>query len=124
MLSALAVAASVPLAWVGLGLSRRSIPDAVIRFVPGWQFIQVDFRLLVVTALLGTVAMLLFSIVPALQATRAEVSDQLRQSGRSLTPGTPPQLDPVRAGHRPGVVDARRAVRLGHADAVGRRYGR
>jgi putative ABC transport system permease protein len=86
-LSALAVVSSIPLAWVGLGLSRRSIPESVIRFVPGWQYIQIDVRLLAVTALLGTVAMLLFSIVPALQATRSEVGDQLRQSGRSLTPG-------------------------------------
>ncbi|MDO8680867.1 MAG: ABC transporter permease [Acidobacteriota bacterium] len=86
-LAALAVAASVPLAWVGLGLSRRSIPESVIRFVPGWQYIQIDFRLLAITALLATVAMLLFSIVPALQATGTEVGDQLRQSGRSLTPG-------------------------------------
>ncbi|MEO8682230.1 MAG: ADOP family duplicated permease, partial [Vicinamibacterales bacterium] len=82
-----AVAASVPLAWVGVGLSRSSIPDSVIRFVPGWNFIRLDGRLLVFTALLGTVAMLLFSIVPAVQATRSQVGDSLRQSGRSLTPG-------------------------------------
>jgi len=87
ILSAAGVAASIPLAWVGLGLSRGSIPDSVIRFVPGWNFIRLDFRLLAFTALLGTVAMLLFSLVPALQATRAQVSDSLRQSGRSLTPG-------------------------------------
>lgn len=87
ILSAAGVAASIPLAWIGLGLSRGSIPDSVIRFVPGWNFIRLDFRLLAFTALLGTLAMLLFSLVPALQATRSQVSDSLRQSGRSLTPG-------------------------------------
>ncbi len=87
MLSSLAVAASVPLAMAGLGLSRRSIPDEVIRFVPGWSFIRLDLRLLLFTALLGVVAMLIFSLVPALQATRAQVSEGLRHSSRTLTPG-------------------------------------
>ncbi len=31
--------------------------------------------------------MLVFSVMPALQAMRAQVSDTLRQSGRTLTPG-------------------------------------
>jgi putative ABC transport system permease protein len=71
----------------GLGLSRRSIPDEVIRFVPGWSFIRLDLRLLLFTALLGVIAMLIFSLVPALQATRAQVSEGLRHSTRTLTPG-------------------------------------
>jgi len=87
ILSSLAAAAAVPLAWIGLALSRGSIPPSVLRFVPGWDFIRLDMRLLAFTALLGTLAMLLFSIVPALQATRSQVSESLRQSGRSLTPG-------------------------------------
>jgi putative ABC transport system permease protein len=87
MLSSLAVAASVPLAMAGVGVSRRSIPEEVIRFIPGWNFIRVDLRLLLFTALLGVIAMLIFSLVPALQATRAHVSEGLRQSGRTLTPG-------------------------------------
>ena len=87
MLSSLAVAASVPLAMAGLGLSRRSIPDEVVRFVPGWIFIRLDLRVLLFTALLGVIAMLIFSLVPALQATRAQVSEGLRHSSRTLTPG-------------------------------------
>ena len=38
----------------------------------------------------ATVAMLVFSLVPALQATRAQVSDSLRQSGRIADAGPPP----------------------------------
>ena len=87
VLAALAVAASVPLTWIGLGLSRRALPASVIRFVPGWQFMEINFRLFVMTALLATAAMLIFSVTPALQSVRAQVADHLRQMGRTMTPG-------------------------------------
>ncbi len=87
MLSAVAVALAMPLTAIGLGLSRASIPASVLRFIPGWAFIRLDVQLFLVTAGLATVAMLLFSVIPALQAMRAHVSDTLRQSGRTLTPG-------------------------------------
>jgi predicted permease len=85
MLAALAVAASVPLSWVGLQLSRRGIPPGVIRFVPGWEYMEVNLPLLLVTAALGAAATLLFSLLPALHAARAGVADAIRQSGRALT---------------------------------------
>ena len=87
LLSAFAVVLAMPLIAVGIGLSKASIPASVLRFLPGWEFIRLDTGLFVVTALLGTLAMLIFSIIPALQAMGAQVSDSLRQSGRTLTPG-------------------------------------
>ena len=87
LLSLIALIVSMPLLAIGLGLSRASIPASVLRFVPGWSFIRIDIPLLLATALLGTVAMVAFSLLPAIQAMRAQVSETLRQSGRSLTPG-------------------------------------
>ena len=87
LLSLIALIVSIPLLAIGLGLSRGSIPASVLRFVPGWSFIRIDIPLLLATALLGTVAMVAFSLLPAVQAMRSQVSDTLRQSGRSLTPG-------------------------------------
>jgi putative ABC transport system permease protein len=87
LLSLIALIVSMPLLAIGLGLSRASIPASVLRFVPGWSFIRIDIPLLLATALLGTVAMVAFSLLPAVQAMRAQVSDTLRQSGRSVTPG-------------------------------------
>ena len=87
LLSLIALMVSIPLLAIGLGLSRASIPASVLRFVPGWSFIRIDMPLLLSTALLGTVAMVAFSLLPAFQAMRAQVSDTLRRSGRSLTPG-------------------------------------
>ena len=87
LLAVLAVLLAMPLTAIGLGLSRASIPASVLRFIPGWAFIRVDLQLFAATAALGAFAMLLFSLIPAVQAMRAQVSDTLRQSGRSLTPG-------------------------------------
>jgi putative ABC transport system permease protein len=87
LLSLIAVVVSMPLLAMGLGLSRGSIPASVLRFVPGWSFIRIDVTLLMTTALLGTLAMMTFSLLPAIQAMRSQVSETLRQSGRTLTPG-------------------------------------
>ena len=87
VLSIGAVLLAMPLIAVGLALSRASIPASVLRFVPGWAFIRLDIGLFLATAALGTVAMVIFSLLPAIQATKAQVADTLRQSGRSLTPG-------------------------------------
>ena len=85
LLSALAVALSMPLIAAGLGVSRASIPASVMRFIPGWSFIRVDFELFLATAVLGSTAMIAFSLLPAFQAIRAQVAETLRQSGRTAT---------------------------------------
>ena len=87
LLSGMAVLLSMPLLAIGLGLSRAAIPASVIRFLPGFSFIEIDVRLFAVTALLGSAAMLMFSLLPALQAVRTQVAESLRQSGRTLTSG-------------------------------------
>jgi putative ABC transport system permease protein len=84
-LSIIAVALAMPLTAIGLGLSRASIPASVLRFIPGWSFIRLNIDLFVATAVLGTLALLLFSTIPAVQAMRAPVADTLRQSGRTMT---------------------------------------
>ncbi|MBY0494176.1 MAG: ABC transporter permease [Cyanobacteria bacterium] len=87
ILSMGAVLLSMPFIGIGLALSRASIPASVLRFIPGWAYIRIDLELFLVTAALGTVAMTVFSVLPAMQAMRTQVSDTLRQSGRTLTPG-------------------------------------
>jgi putative ABC transport system permease protein len=82
-----AVLLSMPLIVAGLALSKASIPASVLRFIPGWAFIRLDLGLFAATAALGTLAMIFFSVLPAIQATKSQVADTLRQSGRSLTPG-------------------------------------
>jgi putative ABC transport system permease protein len=85
MLAVLGVVLAMPLTALGLALSRSAIPASVLRFIPGWAYLHLDVRLFALTALLGTAAMLVFSVVPAMHAVRAQVSETLRQVGRSMT---------------------------------------
>lgn len=81
-----AVVLAVPLAAFGVEATRRGLPPSLIRWVAGYEFLRVDFAVLGVTALLGAGATILFSLLPALQASKAAVADALRQSGRTVTP--------------------------------------
>jgi predicted permease len=85
MLAALGVIASVPLSQAGLRLSRAGIPASVTRFVPGMQYMNIDERVLALTAALGVIATVAFSILPALHASRAGVADTLKEAGRTQT---------------------------------------
>jgi predicted permease len=85
LLASLGVLVSIPLSWAGIALSRGGIPPSVLRFVPGWQFMEIDARVLGLTALLGALATIAFSLLPAIHASRAGVADALRESGRTQT---------------------------------------
>ncbi|MGQ0736528.1 MAG: ABC transporter permease [Acidobacteriota bacterium] len=85
VLAAFAAALAMPLAWIGLAVSKAALPPSIIRFIPGWEFIRVDVSLLGTTIALGALATIVFSLLPALHATRAGLSDTIRQSGRTLT---------------------------------------
>lgn len=86
-LACAAVLVAIPLSVAGTEALRRGMPPAIHRWVPGLDFIRVDFSLLAVSIALGVLATLLFSWLPALQASRAAVSDTLRQGGRTLAGG-------------------------------------
>jgi putative ABC transport system permease protein len=83
--AALAVALAVPLTFVGLGLARASIPASVIRFIPGWKYIDFSLPLFAGMALLAGLALILFALTPAVRAARESVAETLRQTGRTVT---------------------------------------
>ena len=85
LLSTIAVLLALPLASLGLAISRQSIPPSIIRFIPGWQYLDLSPALFAVTAAFGLVATVLFALVPALQTVRPEVADTLRQGARTVT---------------------------------------
>ena len=86
VLTAVAVVMALPLAAMGLALSRQSIPASVVRFVPGWRYLDISPTVFGLTAALGALATLLFALVPALQTVRVEIADTLRQGARTTPP--------------------------------------
>ncbi len=87
VLAAVAAVLALPLAWLGVTLSRLALPASIIRFVPGWEYFHLQPRALVVTSGLAALATLLFSVAPAAQAARYAIADSLRQGSRTLTSG-------------------------------------
>jgi putative ABC transport system permease protein len=87
LLGILAVPGAMLAAWVGLQVLRGAMPAKIIRFLPGWNSLTIDVRLLAVTGALALVAAALFGLVPAWQAARPRLVDTLKEGGRSSTSG-------------------------------------
>jgi putative ABC transport system permease protein len=87
MLAAAAIPPTAVIAWVSLEALKTSMPEKIARFVPGWTSVQVDLRVLGVMALIAIGAAVLFGMIPALQSTRPQLVDTLKEGGRSATSG-------------------------------------
>ncbi len=78
---------ALPLAWFGLRMLRSGMPAHIRRFVVGWDQIDVDLRLLFFTIALAVVATLIFGLAPAINASRANLTESLREGGRGASEG-------------------------------------
>jgi putative ABC transport system permease protein len=85
LLSLMAVPAALAFAWVCLYLMKISMPARILRFVPGFETLGPDLRLLGFTLALSLLTAVIFGLLPAIQAARARVSDALKEGGRSAT---------------------------------------
>jgi putative ABC transport system permease protein len=85
LLGAIAVPPALGFAWIALYLMRVAMPANIIRFVPGWESLGPDFRLLGFTLALALATAVIFGILPAFQASRSQVSDALKEGGRTAT---------------------------------------
>ena len=82
-LSALGGIAGVFLAWGGLRLFVAAAPPGF----PRLNELSLDLRVLAFTALVTILTSVLFGIVPALQASKPDLVNSLKESGRSGTDG-------------------------------------
>ena len=85
LLGALSVPPAIGFAWIALYLIRGAMPANIIRFVPGFESLGPDFRLLGFTLALAMLTSIVFGLLPALQASGARVSDALKEGGRTST---------------------------------------
>jgi putative ABC transport system permease protein len=64
-------------------LIKASLPPDLARFMFGWKEIGVDGRVLVFTLSVAFLTTLIFSLAPALQASRPDLNETLKDGGRS-----------------------------------------
>jgi putative ABC transport system permease protein len=87
VLAAAAVPVALAVAWAGITIIRANLPPRLLRFVVGWQTMDVDPRLIVFTALLAGITAVVFGWLPAIRASRPMLADALKEGGRSATVG-------------------------------------
>ncbi len=84
-LAVLGLAAGSGLTVLALRSARTMLPPSVIRFVPGYEYIRLDPMSFAAIAALGAAATIVFSLLPALQASRGAGGAGLARGTRSTT---------------------------------------
>ena len=85
MLALVAVPPALGVAWISLRAIRVRMPANIIRFVPGFDRLGPDLRLVGFTLGLAVLTACIFGVLPALHASRPKVSEALKEGGRSST---------------------------------------
>jgi putative ABC transport system permease protein len=106
LLALVAVPTALAFAWVSLRTLRGAMPERIVRFVAGWEAIDVDWRLAMFTAGLAAATAIVFGLVPALQASRPKLAESLKEGGRAASAGS------ARVRLRRGLVVAEIALAL------------
>jgi putative ABC transport system permease protein len=83
LLSALAAMLGLMLSMWAVDLIKASLPPDIARFMAGWKEIGVDTRVLIFTLGIAFLTTLIFSLMPALEATRLDLNETLREGGKS-----------------------------------------
>ncbi|RKH50876.1 ABC transporter permease [Corallococcus llansteffanensis] len=82
LLALLGAMGGLLLAVWGINLMRAGVPADVGRFVPGWNRVGLDARVLGFTLVVAVSATLAFGLAPALRASRVQPADVMRREGR------------------------------------------
>ncbi len=85
LLGFIAIPGAIGFAWLSLHLIRVNMPANILRFVPGFESLGPDMRLLAFTVALAIATACIFGLLPAFQAARARVSETLKEGGRTAT---------------------------------------
>ena len=83
LLSCLAGTIGLLLATWAVDLIKVSLPPDIARFVAGWKEIGIDGPVLVFTLSVAFLTTLVFSLVPALQTSRLDLNETLKEGGKS-----------------------------------------
>ncbi len=87
LLAVATIPVALAVAWASIRMLRVSMPPQIVRFVSGWQTLDVDGRLIAFTSVLALGTAIVFGILPALQASAAAPLGHA-QRGRTQHDGT------------------------------------
>ncbi len=70
-------------AYWSIRMVLRYMPAEIAKYIPGWYDIRLDGRALLFTVIAAAVAGVLAGVLPALQSSRVNVNETLKEGGRS-----------------------------------------
>lgn len=85
LLAFIAVPPALGFAWLSLYAIRISMPANILRFVPGFESLGPDLRLVSFTFAIAAMTACVFGLLPALQSSRSSVTETLKEGGRTST---------------------------------------
>jgi putative ABC transport system permease protein len=85
LLAFIAVPPALGFAWLSLYAIRISMPANILRFVPGFESLGPDLRLVSFTFGIAAMTACVFGLLPALQSSRSSVTETLKEGGRTST---------------------------------------
>ncbi len=83
LLALVAVPLALLVSAAAIAIIRNLMPAELLRFIPGWTAMGVNLRVAVATGLFATVCAILFGLLPALRASRPNLTVSLKDGGRS-----------------------------------------
>ena len=83
LLSSLAAILGLMLSVWAVDLIKTSLPPDISKFMAGWKEIGIDGRVLLFTLGVAFLTTLISSLVPALQASRPDLNETLKEGGKS-----------------------------------------
>jgi putative ABC transport system permease protein len=92
LLALIAGAFGILVGFWALGLAKSAMPGEMIPFVPNWNNLDLNRKVLAFTVALSTLTGVLFGLAPALQGSKPALNEALKESGGNVTFGA--------AGHR------------------------
>ena len=71
----------------GLDFMSKGLPPTFTKFIPGWKNMRIDTTVLLFTFAASVLTGFVFGIIPALQATRTNLNESLKEGGQKGAAG-------------------------------------
>jgi putative ABC transport system permease protein len=68
-----------------VGLLRDAMPEDFAKFIPGWEHLGVNHVILLFTLMISMLAGVLFGLMPALQASRPNLNEDLKEGAKDAS---------------------------------------
>jgi putative ABC transport system permease protein len=87
LLSAIGGALGLLFSVWGIEFVRNGMPPGFTQFIPGWDNLQLNTPVLLFTLIITLLTGAVFGLAPALQATRLNLNEALKESGKGTSSG-------------------------------------